>query len=188
MAGRDSFTDPFAASQDPLGLSPEDDLQPPTRERTCSRRLGEPWAPARERPCFRRLAKPWVPASLPFPGENKRGLLLPRGKHRSPSVRGAAPKAASRRRRAPAARDARPCERTRASVGEPIGAINGWTVRGKTLFPIHIASVPPSTYLTPPTWTIPYSSVRRCPRTLPPLLKCLFARELRKRFPRSRLR
>ena len=38
-------------------------LSLPTRERTCSRRLGEPRAPT----------------SLPFPGENKRGLPLHRG-------------------------------------------------------------------------------------------------------------
>ncbi len=38
--GPDPFTDPLVASQDPLCLSPEDDLRPPMRERTRSRRLG----------------------------------------------------------------------------------------------------------------------------------------------------
>jgi len=46
------------AFQDPLCLSPEDDLRPPVRERTWFRRLGETQALA----------------SLPFIGENKRGL------------------------------------------------------------------------------------------------------------------
>jgi len=32
MAGREPFTDPFFASEDPLCLSPEDDRRPPARE------------------------------------------------------------------------------------------------------------------------------------------------------------
>ncbi len=69
-------------TQDPLCLSPEDDLRPPTRERTCSRRL-DARPPTRERPCFRRLGEPRAPASLPFTGENKRGFAA-RGVCNSP--------------------------------------------------------------------------------------------------------
>jgi len=61
MAGREPFTASLFASEDPLCLSPEDDLRPPTRERTFSRRLSE----------TRALA------SLPSVGENKRGLPTP---------------------------------------------------------------------------------------------------------------
>ncbi len=50
MAGRDPFTDPLVASRDPLCLSPEDDLRPPARERTCSRRLGANPGPLRLSP------------------------------------------------------------------------------------------------------------------------------------------
>ena len=93
MASRDPFTDPFDASQDPLGLSPEDDLRPParrpslslpTRERTRTRRLcARP--PARQRTCSRRLGEPRARASLPSQGRT-RGVLRRGESAISPSV------------------------------------------------------------------------------------------------------
>ncbi len=58
---------PFVASQDPLGLSPEDDLRPPARRPSRS-------LPTRERPCSRRLRTTWALASLPSQGRT-RGVL-----------------------------------------------------------------------------------------------------------------
>ncbi len=58
----------------PLQARPS--LSLPTRERTRTRRLcARP--PKRERPCSRRLRTTRARASLPFTGENKRGLAAP---------------------------------------------------------------------------------------------------------------
>jgi len=90
MAGRDPFTDTPFASQDPLCLSPEDDLRPPAsktlsvspQRMTCGPLRARPSLslPARERTWFQRFGETRAPASLPRKrsGETKRGLPLHR--------------------------------------------------------------------------------------------------------------
>ncbi len=89
MASRDFFADPFVASQDPLCLSPEDDLRPPTRERTCFRRLGDRPPRGRE-PASGGWANPGPLRLSPHRGEQEGscgtgGLRFP---HRSTDPRG----------------------------------------------------------------------------------------------------
>ena len=80
MASCDPFTDRFVASQDSLGFSlhARPSLSLPTRERTCSRRLGAQ-ARGRTAPCegetlFPEAGRTPGPCVSPLTGENKRGL------------------------------------------------------------------------------------------------------------------
>ena len=86
---RDPFTDPFVAPQDPLCLSPKDDLRPPGRERTCTRRLGAR-PPVREGTASRGWANPRLLRLSPHRGEQEGscGAGSPQFPHRLTDPRG----------------------------------------------------------------------------------------------------
>jgi len=71
MAGREPCTDTLFASEDLLCLSPEDDLRPPARETLSV-------SPYEGENLVLEVSETPALASLPFIGENKRGLPLHR--------------------------------------------------------------------------------------------------------------